>query len=101
MAQGVQVPADQPSQKLGGVVIAQGRAASALDSILVLQEERLLGHLTHLSLLSLMMTVSAPKNLTFSSGCSSRWRIIDHACGELWNCDRVACVVAITPGGFG
>lgn len=47
------------------------------------------------------MIVSAPKNLTFSSGRPSRWWASDHACGELCSRDRVDCVLEIVLGEAG
>lgn len=47
------------------------------------------------------MIVSAPKNLTFSSGRPSRWWASGHACGELCSRDKVDCVLEMVLGEAG
>lgn len=55
----------------------------------------------YLSLLSFITMVSAPKNLTCSSGLASRSRARPQASGESWSLDKMACVCLMISGGFG
>lgn len=56
---------------------------------------------TYLSVLSFTMMVSAPKNLTFSSGRSRRLRAKDQASEVVWSLERIDCVFTMTSGVFG
>lgn len=98
LLQSPEVPFQQRDEELYGITVAKrrtdrGQSEGSVHSVL---ERR-----TYFSVFNLTMIVSAPKNLTFSSGRPSRWWASDHAWGELCSRDKVDCVLEIVLGEAG
>lgn len=103
MVDGGQIPAEEIGEEFGSIIIAQRIAVNG-DKLSV---QELIhfgarhGCRLYLSVLSLMMMIKTPWNLTFSSGLASKSRAIDHALGDVWSCVSVVCVEAMAWGLFG